>query len=288
MQTQVGWREYARANEDELVRQHLPLAKRVVRRHFSRAGDVLGYDDLDQEAAVALVEAIRAYDPAQHAAFGPFAARRIRWRIVDYIRRHGPAQAHQRETAERVRASEQRLAERSGLEVEDVARGAGVEPGDVQRVWAVDETDTLQLLEERLADTGPSTEDLVLGRIQRERLADAITHLGQTDRTVLALYWKEELTYAEIGKVLGVTATSVCVRHKRILRDLARRLGEDTEAAKRTVDAALRAGRLAAGHHEIEAGSTAREKSGGDARASRGLVPEGGAGQPQAQTGGQS
>src|SRR5579859_4701445 len=173
MQTQVGWREYARANEDELVRQHLPLAKRVVRRHFSRAGDVLGYDDLDQEAAVALVEAIRAYDPAQHAAFGPFAARRIRWRIVDYIRRHGPAQAHQRETAERVRASEQRLAERSGLEVEDVARGAGVEPGDVQRVGAVDETDTLQLLEERLADTGPSTEDLVLGRIQRERLADA-------------------------------------------------------------------------------------------------------------------
>lgn len=227
----VAWREYARTNEDDLVRQYLPLARRAVRRHFSQAGALLGYEDLDQEAAIALVEAIRLFDPARYGAFQPFVIRRVRWRVLNYIRRHAPPRTRDRAVADRIRDSERRAAERPDADLATLAGDAGVPPEEVQAVWAVDELDTWEAVAGGLQAAEAPTEDAAISRLLQESLGRVVARLGATDRIVLALYWKEELTYAEIGRVLGVSATAVYLRHKRILRDLAAALGvgEDTK-----------------------------------------------------------
>ena len=43
----------------------------------------------------------------------------------------------------------------------------------------------------------------------RQLLADAITELPDRERKILALYYQEELTLAEIGEVIGVGESRV-------------------------------------------------------------------------------
>ena len=53
----------------------------------------------------------------------------------------------------------------------------------------------------------------------REALADAISRLPEREKTVITLYYYEELTLREIGEVLGVTESRVSQLHtKAILR----------------------------------------------------------------------
>ena len=57
-------------------------------------------------------------------------------------------------------------------------------------------------------------------------LAAAIQGLAERDRTIVGLYYFENLTLAEIGKVLGVTESRVCQLHTRAVLRLRARLAE--------------------------------------------------------------
>ena len=57
-------------------------------------------------------------------------------------------------------------------------------------------------------------------------MAEAIGHLAERDRTVVGLYYFENLTLAEIGKVLGVTESRVCQLHTRAVMRLRTRLAD--------------------------------------------------------------
>ena len=52
----------------------------------------------------------------------------------------------------------------------------------------------------------------------REALTRAIEELPQREKLVLALYYKEELTLKEIGRVLKVSTARVSQIHARTLR----------------------------------------------------------------------
>jgi RNA polymerase sigma factor for flagellar operon FliA len=58
------------------------------------------------------------------------------------------------------------------------------------------------------------------------RLREAVLRLPQRDQTILSLYYEEELTYREIGDVLGVTESRIC----QILRAVQRKLRVELEA----------------------------------------------------------
>ncbi|SFR13282.1 RNA polymerase sigma factor, sigma-70 family [Lentzea waywayandensis] len=64
----------------------------------------------------------------------------------------------------------------------------------------------------------------------RRQLADAIAQLAERDRVVVTLYYFENLTLAEIGKVLGVTESRVCQLHTRAVLRLRTKLNEQSEA----------------------------------------------------------
>jgi RNA polymerase sigma factor for flagellar operon FliA len=60
----------------------------------------------------------------------------------------------------------------------------------------------------------------------RDAIKNAITGLPERERTVMALYYDEELNLREIGEVLGVTESRVCQIHGQALARLRTRLGE--------------------------------------------------------------
>jgi RNA polymerase sigma factor for flagellar operon FliA len=82
-----------------------------------------------------------------------------------------------------------------------------------------------------LAETMPDhhAEDPVAAMEDRENrrlLAEAIAQLGERDRTVVTLYYFENLTLAEIGRVLGVSESRVCQLHTRAVLRLRTKLSD--------------------------------------------------------------
>jgi RNA polymerase sigma factor for flagellar operon FliA len=58
------------------------------------------------------------------------------------------------------------------------------------------------------------------------QLAAAVDQLGERDRAVVRLYYLENRTLAEIGRLLGVTESRVCQLHTRLVGRLRGRLEE--------------------------------------------------------------
>ena len=63
---------------------------------------------------------------------------------------------------------------------------------------------------------GPSAEKMVL----ISQVKSALQRLQQRDAQILSLYYLEELSYAEIGRVLEVSDSRVCQLHARALTRL--------------------------------------------------------------------
>ena len=55
-------------------------------------------------------------------------------------------------------------------------------------------------------------------------LAREITRLGDRQKLVLALYYQDELTFREIGEVLGVTESRICQIHTEAVLTLRNRM----------------------------------------------------------------
>jgi RNA polymerase sigma factor for flagellar operon FliA len=84
-----------------------------------------------------------------------------------------------------------------------------------------------------LADTLPDdrAEDPVAALVDRDnrrQLVEAVERLNERDRIVVTLYYFENLTLAEIGKVLGVTESRVCQLHTRAVLRLRSKLTESS------------------------------------------------------------
>jgi RNA polymerase sigma factor for flagellar operon FliA len=87
-----------RVTEQDLVRQGLPVVVAVCRRLARRLGGVVPLDDLTGIGNLALVDVARAWDPSR-AAFVPYARVRLKWAILDGLRRETHARASLRAAA---------------------------------------------------------------------------------------------------------------------------------------------------------------------------------------------
>ncbi len=75
-------------------------------------------------------------------------------------------------------------------------------------------------LADTLADHGPGPLAAYEVTEVREQLAAAIKSLPERERTVLGLYYYENLTLADIGSILGVTESRICQIHTKAVLSL--------------------------------------------------------------------
>ncbi|HBC58554.1 MAG TPA: RNA polymerase sigma factor FliA, partial [Gammaproteobacteria bacterium] len=71
--------------EDEIVKKHASLVKRVAYHLISRLPASVQPDDLIQAGMIGLLEAAKNYDPNQGASFETYAGIRIRGSMLDEI-----------------------------------------------------------------------------------------------------------------------------------------------------------------------------------------------------------
>ena len=235
-----AWAAYladrTRAQRDRLVVHYTPLLRTVAHRVGSALPSYVEVADLVQCGVFGLIDAVERFDPERCPRFESYAAQRIRGAILDELRAQDWVprtvrgrlreleRAQERLEARLLRAAtDNELADELGLPVHEIRTLA--RQVQMISVEALDESSGG--VSEVLA-CDPSEDPMV--RMQAHEtlrhLAVAVAQLEERDRAVVRLYYLENRTLAEIGKVLGVTESRVCQLHTRLVGRLRGRMEE--------------------------------------------------------------
>jgi RNA polymerase sigma factor FliA len=221
---------------DRLLVHYTPLVRAVAHRVATGLPSYVDVADLVQSGVFGLIDAVERFDPERCPRFEGYAAQRIRGAILDELRaqdwvpRTVRGRARELERAqERLEArlgraaTEQELAADLGLPLRDL-RAAGRQTLLVS-VEAMEEGGGA--LSEVLADEAAADPvSVVQERETVRQLSVAVSQLGDRDRDVIRMYYLENRTLAEIGRLLGVTESRVCQLHSRLVGRLRGRLQE--------------------------------------------------------------
>jgi RNA polymerase sigma factor for flagellar operon FliA len=206
---------------EALVRQHLPLVRRLAWHVHGAMSTLVDVEDLVQVGLVALVEAAGAgaSEDRGAVAFRQYLVTRVRGAMVDELRRQATTtRGAMRRRRQLAQATQQLLTEtgRTPDEASIAARlGVGVDrlradyqTADAVRFEPIDDiyADDLPWF----ASEEPDAFDQLADGELREALIAAIAALPEREALVVQLYHVEELNLEEIGQVLGVGSARVC------------------------------------------------------------------------------
>jgi RNA polymerase sigma factor for flagellar operon FliA len=223
-QCDIPLEETATCERERLIMERLPQVGLIARRFHERLPSNVSLDDLVSTGIVGLISAIDNFDPSQGVQLKTYAEYKIRGAILDSLRGMDWASRHRRKKARSLEgameAASQRL-QRAPTE-EEVAAELNLPLEEYHDRLREVQGLSLESLEMSVGPRGdqnllayiPDTEELsplqAVERSELERiLAQAIDHMPEIERTILSLYYKEELLLREIAQVLNMRITRV-------------------------------------------------------------------------------
>ncbi|MDG1783293.1 MAG: RNA polymerase sigma factor FliA [Porticoccaceae bacterium] len=207
----------ASQDNDELI-QHIGLVKRVALHLKTRLPNFMELDELIQVGTIGLIEAAKSFDDSKGVEFEVFARTRIRGAILDQVRKLSylprSAIANIRDHNEATSMLSGELGrEPSQSELADFM-GKDLDSFHKERTHAY-RFQTVSL-ESQLPDTVdmPSAdlnepEANLEGGQMLEALAESIESLPEREKTIVSLYYVEEMNLKEIGAVLDLSESRV-------------------------------------------------------------------------------
>jgi len=222
-----------------LVTENIAMARRIASKMARRLPTSLA-DDVHSAALLGLVEAANRFHPGRGESFPAFAAKRVRGAVLDELRRGDVLPRRARQTARRVREIVRQLEHQLGRvpRDEEIAEKLGVSVEEYQdRIAALGAVEVVSLDELSGGGVRATSEDPA-EQAERRR-ANALVEraretLSEREAKVLALHYEQQMTLAEIGKLLGVTESRVCQLHTRAIKRLRAELDGSAPTAKRT------------------------------------------------------
>jgi RNA polymerase sigma factor for flagellar operon FliA len=210
---------------DALVMRHVPLVRSLAQRLSQRLPAQVELNDLISVGVLGLVQAANRYRPTLGVPFDAFARRRVNGAMLDSLRELDWAPRSLRRLRRNLDTTLARLRHELRREPNEreIAAAMNLSVPDYER--AVESLRALDAATIRQLDaTGPDGEWLLgiaidpdegfVAKLERkelgQHLAQAITSLPERERQILALFYEEEWTLAEIGEVLGLSESRVC------------------------------------------------------------------------------
>jgi len=248
--TDALWSRY-RANGDadartQLLEQYLGLVHHAAREIGART-PAMELGDLVSAGTLGLMRALDSFDVSRGLAFSTYAMTRIRGSILDDLRARDWTPRSVRSKSRQHAAAVAQLERRHGRapKPREIAGALGL---DLPTYWtwhsAIQSTTMVSIHESPVeTDDGATIEETLdnpdaplpgeelEAEEQRELLRAAIAELPEKERTVLALYFFEELTLKQIGEVLKLTESRVCQIRTQTLRKLRGRLSPTRRVA---------------------------------------------------------
>ena len=219
-----------KSKRDEMIMKYAPLVKNIVGRLAARLPiDVADKEDLVNVGIMGLMTALDKFDKTRNVQFETYASFRIRGAVLDELRTKDWVPRATRSKDNKLESAIFALRKRLG-------RAPGEE--EIARHLSISLEDYYKLLDEARCVSLISTENLPPDYLERysrddimdeiskgnplnslvkmevkDKLKKAIDQLPEKERLVLSLYYYEEMTMKEAGRVMDLTESRVCQLH---------------------------------------------------------------------------
>lgn len=229
-------------DKERLILEYAPTIKYIAQRVAARLPPHIALDDLINAGVIGLIDAIEKFDPTRDNTFKTYAEFRIRGAMLDELRSLDwvPRSVRQKESAlgraytdlERKlgrSARDEEVAALLGIELEEFyewlnqVRGVSLLSLEAPGARATD-GETVNLLDLVATDDDQDPAHVVQARRLKEVIAEAVDDLPYQEKVVISLYYYEELTMKEIGKVLDITESRVSQIHTKSIFHLRTKL----------------------------------------------------------------
>jgi RNA polymerase sigma factor FliA len=232
------------AERDQLIIRYAPWVKFIALRMAAKLPAHIQAEDLISAGIIGLIDALDKFNPAREVQFKTYAQIRIQGAIKDELRSLDWASRSTRQKVKRLEQVYATLERELGRppSSEEVASSMGIKMAAFEEMLDDVKGTSLVSLEE--LGQGPASEDkssllealltrqdqdpLEMLNLQdlKRALTLAIAELPEKERLVLSLYYFEELTMKEVGKVLDLTESRISQLHTQAVLRLRGKLKE--------------------------------------------------------------
>jgi RNA polymerase sigma factor for flagellar operon FliA len=227
------------AYRDQLITEYLPYVKRIVQRLAVHLPSTVDIDDLMNVGVIGLIQAVDRYDPRRDNKFMTYAIFRIKGAVLSELRARDFLSRSNRRKIRELESAYLRLEQKLGREADDqeIAEELGI---DLEQVYHTKQMSSISFIsleelgvssrdeKEKLLSYLVNNEDDALNMTKLKELkvamAQAIKQLPEKERLVISLYYLDELTMKETGKVLGITESRVSQIHSQAILHLRTKL----------------------------------------------------------------
>ena len=211
---------------EEAIQAFLPLVKYIAGRINIDQFGSLAREDLYQFGVVGLLTAMDRYQTGKGASFKTFAYRRIHGEMIDAIRRESTVSKDAYGTRKKIIMVSDRLRQELGRDpaLSEIADEMDVTveelntmlfKGDASEHLSLndsvggDDSDSMLRIDVIKDDSQLSPDQKFTQEAIKDEVMGLIKHLPERQRLILALYYYEELTLADIGMILGLSESRI-------------------------------------------------------------------------------
>jgi len=222
---------------ETLILEFAPVVKYIADRMTMHLPSGISREDLISAGVLGLNDAMDKFKAEKGVKFKTYATYRIKGAMVDELRKMGWASRSVIRDNQQIERSRDALKLKLGREPKDieVADQLGVDLDAYhQMLWRTRRI-ALVSLDEMMPDgntprmafqtsEGESPFDALKVKELKQAIAREIENLSRNEQMVISLYYYEELTLKEIGKVLDLTESRISQIHSKVISKLRTRL----------------------------------------------------------------
>ncbi len=223
-----------KSTNDDVVRQYLPLVKRIAYHMMARLPASVEVDDLIQVGLIGLMDAVERFDGSQGAQFESYATQRIRGAMLDDLRDADWLPRHIRQKSRQIETAINKLSQRHGRPPSELEISAelGISLSDYQSMLGdvkgnqllyyedFSDEESSDFLERYLVDDVSDPLSLLEDDGFRKGLISAIEDLPEREKNLMGMYYEQDMNLKEIGAVMGVSESRICQLHSQAVARL--------------------------------------------------------------------
>jgi RNA polymerase sigma factor for flagellar operon FliA len=241
MEVWKQWKEEgSNTAKQSLIENYLPLVEYVSGRLAIGLPKNICKDDLSSYGIMGLIDAIEKFDYLRGLQFETYASWRIKGAIIDGLRQGDWVPRSVREKAKKIEDAYQKLEQQylrsvsdseisEYLQVTEQEFHHMVQEIAVTTVCSIDDPIKEEESETRLSllvdEKAKNPEYKVNEFFLKETLAKAIDRLTEKERTVVSLFYYEELSLSEIAEVMCLSPSRISQLHSKAILRLRGSLG---------------------------------------------------------------
>ncbi|MCO5142507.1 MAG: FliA/WhiG family RNA polymerase sigma factor [Oligoflexia bacterium] len=227
-------------NKELAMLEYLSLVKIVAKKMSARLPSSIDYDDLVSAGLIGLMQALDRFKPEKGFKFKTYAEFRIRGAMIDELRTQDWCPKGMRQKAKQFERICDKIRMKKGRKATDKELCKELHLSKEKYEQLVRDVNTLEQMNlasyvrinsdpdrtqttiELVADTNEYVNPFAEANRHdlRDKIEQALRHLSEVERSVMTLYYFEELNLKEIGKRLNLSESRVCQLHSKAIVQL--------------------------------------------------------------------